>query len=268
MAIVGCVALFPCPVFGSLMLCGVNEKNFSQATRFCLTIAAIVLLTEFAMFAGFRDDIFPTSAYNLSYCFALTVIAFGLCIAAFICFALFTDEDGPELTCEFKKPHIAVIIGLVCIGVALIFHIVGLATTGWASADLDILTVKVGLWSVCLQSTCSEYLSLPDWLGAVRAFSIIGMLMIVGCVVVGLLQLCKDNKMLPVVTAILAFVAAFCLLIEFAVFAGKKEEKFGDADLGYSFALTIVAFLLCIAAGGCFLVPKFFGQTVSPADSE
>nr|KAG5686437.1 hypothetical protein BaRGS_009087 [Batillaria attramentaria] len=70
------------------------------------------------------------------------------------------------------------------------------------------------------------------------------MLMIVGCVVVGLLQLCKDNKMLPVVTAILAFVAAFCLLIEFAVFAGKKEEKFGDADLGYSFALTIVAFLL------------------------
>nr|KAG5687216.1 hypothetical protein BaRGS_006837 [Batillaria attramentaria] len=94
------------------------------------------------------------------------------------------------------------------------------------------------------------------------------MLMIVGCVVVGLLQLCKDNKMLPVVTAILAFVAAFCLLIEFAVFAGKKEEKFGDADLGYSFALTIVAFLLCIAAGGCFLVPKFFGQTVSPADSE
>ncbi|KAK7463936.1 hypothetical protein BaRGS_00038073, partial [Batillaria attramentaria] len=120
-------------------------------------------------------------------------------------------EDGPELTCEFKKPHIAVIIGLVCIGVALIFHIVGLATTGWASADLDIPTVnaelKVGLWSVCLQSTCSEYLSLPDWLGAVRAFSIIGMLMIVGCVVVGLLQLCKDNKMLPVVTAILAFVA-------------------------------------------------------------
>ncbi|KAK7463927.1 hypothetical protein BaRGS_00038064, partial [Batillaria attramentaria] len=52
-------------------------------------------------------------------------------------------------------------------------------------------------------------------------------------------------------------VSAFCLLIEFAVFAGEYEGN--AADFGYSFALTIVAFLLCIAAGVCFLVPKFVG---------
>nr|KAG5687209.1 hypothetical protein BaRGS_006830 [Batillaria attramentaria] len=74
----------------------------------------------------------------------------------------------------FKMPHIAVIIGLVCIGVALIFQIVGpIAHLLWVGADL-----------------------------------------------------------------------------------GEYE---GNGDFGYSFALTIVAFLLCIAAGVCFLVPKFVG---------
>ncbi|KAK7459686.1 hypothetical protein BaRGS_00038989 [Batillaria attramentaria] len=168
----------------------------------------------------------------------------------------------------FKMPHIAVIIGLVCIGVALIFQIVGLATTGWTSgrtavqSGFGFVTVDVdrGLWSACSGSSCADYSGdLPDWLEACRAFSIIGLLVIVGSLVVGVLICFMDNKMLPMIAAILAFVAAFCLLIEFAVFAGEYEDAFGDADLGYSFALTIVAFLLCIAAGVCFLVPNFVG---------
>ncbi|KAK7463935.1 hypothetical protein BaRGS_00038072, partial [Batillaria attramentaria] len=146
----------------------------------------------------------------------------------------------------FKMPHIAVIIGLVCIGVALIFQIVGLATTGWTSGRT---AVQSGF----------GFVTVDDWLEACRAFSIIGLLVIVGSLVVGVLICFMDNKMLPMIAAILAFVAAFCLLIEFAVFAGEYEDAVGDADLGYSFALTIVAFLLCIAAGVCFLVPKFVG---------
>nr|KAG5687210.1 hypothetical protein BaRGS_006831 [Batillaria attramentaria] len=74
--------------------------------------------------------------------------------------------------------------------------------------------------------------------------------------------------MLPMIAAILAFVAAFCLLIEFAVFAENYESMVSlfvrkllklKLELGYSFALTIVAFLLCIATGVCFLVSKFLG---------
>ncbi|KAK7463930.1 hypothetical protein BaRGS_00038067, partial [Batillaria attramentaria] len=98
----------------------------------------------------------------------------------------------------FKMPHIAVIVGLVCIGVALIFQIVGLATTGWTSQTGGVgqLDVETGLWSYC-----------RDWMEAVRAFAIIGLLVIVGSLVVGILICFMDNKMLPMIAAILAFVA-------------------------------------------------------------
>ncbi|KAK7459684.1 hypothetical protein BaRGS_00038987 [Batillaria attramentaria] len=99
------------------------------------------------------------------------------------------------------------------------------------------------------------------WFEAVRAFAIIGLLVIVGCLVVAILIMFMENQMLPMIAAILAFVAAFCLLIEFAVYAGEREEFAPSEvfDLGYCFALTVVGFLLCIAAGICFIVPKFLG---------
>ncbi|KAK7463926.1 hypothetical protein BaRGS_00038063 [Batillaria attramentaria] len=168
----------------------------------------------------------------------------------------------------FQMPHIAIIVGLVCIGVAFIFQIVGVAATGWAVGERSFsgmtVDVEYGLWSGCSGSSCASIddgADLPDWFEAVRAFAIIGLLVIVGCLVVAILIMFMENQMLPMIAAILAFVAAFCLLIEFAVYAGEREEFAPSEvfDLGYCFALTVVGFLLCIAAGICFIVPKFLG---------
>ena len=47
-------------------------------------------------------------------------------------------------------------------------------------------------------------------------------------------------------------------MVEFAVYADKLGTTCAF-DLVYSFALTVVAFLLAIAAGVCFIVAKFMG---------
>ncbi|KAK7092130.1 transmembrane protein 47-like [Littorina saxatilis] len=157
----------------------------------------------------------------------------------------------------FKMPHITVIIGVVCMGVALLFQIVGVATAGWLTQN----TVGYGLWSVCDDNgNCVDYTIIPDWFDAVRTFGILGLLVIIGAVVVGVLIMFMENQHLALIAAVISFVAAVCLLIEFAVFAGEHEEIFGSTlDYGYSFALTIVAFLLCLAGGVCFFLPKVLG---------
>ena len=48
---------------------------------------------------------------------------------------------------------------------------------------------------------------LPDELLAARAFGIIGLLVLVGCVVVGVLLFFMDNKLFMLIAAILGFVA-------------------------------------------------------------
>lgn len=162
----------------------------------------------------------------------------------------------------FKMPHIGVIVGLVCIGVALIFQIIGLATTGWS--EIKAADYGVGLWKTCTGSKCDTYSTdnIPDWLNAVRAFGILGILAIGACLVAGILICFSENKILPMLAMIIAFVAAFCIMIEFAVYAGERNKtaNVGFAtDYGYSFALTIVAFVLCLAAGVCFLLPNILG---------
>ncbi|XP_070209815.1 lens fiber membrane intrinsic protein-like [Littorina saxatilis] len=152
----------------------------------------------------------------------------------------------------FKMPPIPALVGMVCGGVGLIFQIVGLATPGWI-VDGEY---GFGLWRYCVENDmCADIDELGpfgEYLDVCRAFGIIGVVVLAGCVVVGVLMCFMELDKLPIVAAILAFVAAFCILVEFAVYAGE------DADdlYGYSFALTIVAWLLAIAAGICFIVGK------------
>lgn len=47
----------------------------------------------------------------------------------------------------------------------------------------------------------------PDSFLAIRAFAIIGLLLIVACLALGALHFFMDNKMLPLATTVLAFVA-------------------------------------------------------------
>ncbi|XP_070209814.1 lens fiber membrane intrinsic protein-like [Littorina saxatilis] len=153
----------------------------------------------------------------------------------------------------FKMPPIPALVGIVCAGVGLIFLIVGVATPGWTV--ISDLSYTAGLWSICIDDTCyNDYVfhTFGDYLYVCRVFGILGVLVLAGCVVVGVLMCFMKMDKLPIIAAILAFVAAFFILVEFAVYAGEDE----DNQYGYSFALTIVAWLLAIAAGICFIVDK------------
>ena len=55
-----------------------------------------------------------------------------------------------------------------------------------------------------------------------------------------------------------SFVPAFCIMVEFAIFVDKYGST--NSDYGYSFALTILAFLLAIAAGVCFILAMIMGD--------
>ncbi|KAK7091665.1 hypothetical protein V1264_009321 [Littorina saxatilis] len=150
-------------------------------------------------------------------------------------------------------PPIPTLVGIVCAGVALLFQIVGVATPEWSVVD----TISRGLWKSCKNDVCTTYSSdidFPDWFEACRAFGILGVLVLVGCLVVGILILFMEFDKLPIIATILAFVGAFCILIEFAVYAGESGAE--SDQYGYSFALTIVAWILAIVAGICFIVGK------------
>lgn len=49
-------------------------------------------------------------------------------------------------------------------------------------------------------------------------------------------------------------------MVEFAVYVDELGDLAFSYTLGYSFALTILAFLLSIAAGVCFILAKCMGD--------
>ncbi|KAK7091673.1 lens fiber membrane intrinsic protein-like [Littorina saxatilis] len=161
----------------------------------------------------------------------------------------------------FKMPPIFSLVAMGCAGVGLIFQIVGVATPGWVTADSA--DVERGLWKICVNSVCGDISAVydatgtkePAFYGACRAFGILGVLALAGCLAVGALTCFMEMDKLPLFAAILGFVAGVCILIEFAVYAGEIPTMTGTS-YGYSFALTIIAWLLAMAAGALFIVSK------------
>lgn len=55
----------------------------------------------------------------------------------------------------FKMPHIAVIIGLVASGIALLFQIIAVAAVGWLKTkNVD---ESIGLWRYCSSGQCFDF---------------------------------------------------------------------------------------------------------------
>ncbi|PVD32094.1 hypothetical protein C0Q70_07522 [Pomacea canaliculata] len=156
-------------------------------------------------------------------------------------------------------PHIAVIIGLVASGIALLFQIIAVAAVGWLKAkNYD---VSYGLWRYCSSDTCVDYPStiVTDWLDATRAFALLGLFFIAGALAAGILIMFLDKKFLGLIAGAVALVAALFVLISFAVFADNRKASFSEQtfELSYCFALSVVAFVLCIASGVCFILSNF-----------
>lgn len=159
----------------------------------------------------------------------------------------------------FKMPHIAVIIGLVASGIALLFQIIAVAAVGWLKTkNVD---ESIGLWRYCSSGQCFDFNSslVSDWLDATKAFALLGLFFIAGALAAGILIMFLDKKLLPLIAGAVALVAALFVLISFAVFADQRKTPFPELgyELSYCFALSVVAFVLCIASGVCFILSNF-----------
>lgn len=161
----------------------------------------------------------------------------------------------------FTMPHVLILVGAAVTALALLLQIVGFATPAWITGTsiirIQSSTITVdfnsGLWSFCNGDKCQDFDLSVDWLKAVRAFGVLGILAFVGSVVCAVLTcFFPGQKLFPMVAGVAAAAASVCIMIEFAVYAG--EIQVGSLDFGYSFALTIVAFLLGIVAAVLFFM--------------
>ncbi|XP_025091616.1 epithelial membrane protein 1-like [Pomacea canaliculata] len=160
----------------------------------------------------------------------------------------------------FKKPHIAVVLGLVALFVALIFQIIAVAATGWYKQKYSETTY--GLWGICTSATCADYTSVSDTIKATRAFALLGLIVIIFALAAGILIMFIDKKVMNIIAGGVAIAAGVFVLIGIGIFLGTYLHDTIIANtlqyyqLSYCFALTVVAFVLCIASGIAFILPN------------
>ncbi|KAK7091818.1 hypothetical protein V1264_009454 [Littorina saxatilis] len=139
---------------------------------------------------------------------------------------------------------ISTLMGLVCAGVGLIVQIVGVTTPGWVVVG----AVRSGLWKQCVSSTCVHFEHVPGYLAVCRVFGILAIVVLVGCVSVGIMKCFMDKDWLSVIAATLGITAGCFILIQVAIYARKTKPSFDSSSL----ILTNVAWVLSLTAGVCF----------------
>eukprot|EP00105_Crassostrea_gigas_P009669 XP_011424717.1 PREDICTED: uncharacterized protein LOC105326403 [Crassostrea gigas] len=159
-----------------------------------------------------------------------------------------------------------ILIGLVLTIGAFIFQLIGLATPYWIFAESDGDKVYSGLWKTCVysklfdKSQCFDWPLIPDWLKAVRATSILGLLLVLVALVMLILRMSvmKDRKPALLAAIGTTFVGALFILVSIAVYASKKEEfdkgTVTIADYHFAFAFSIIAMLAALGAGAIMMI--------------
>ncbi|XP_076456927.1 uncharacterized protein LOC143291142 [Babylonia areolata] len=179
----------------------------------------------------------------------------------------------------FVMPHAIILVAGGVVGLALILQIVGLATPAWVTFELtypvlgvQTVSYNIGLWKVCASGNCRKISfssptfgddddddDVPDWLNACRAFGILGVLAMAASLFCAVLTCVMSDKakMFTLVAAGVAAVGAVCSMIEFAVYAREEpylNQSSQHVSLGYSFILSVVAFVLAVVAVALFIV--------------
>ncbi|OWF56761.1 uncharacterized protein LOC110459277 [Mizuhopecten yessoensis] len=153
-------------------------------------------------------------------------------------------------------------IALILLPLALILHIVGIATPNWssysASSGAVSTSLSYGLWKLCVEvngvSECANYPNVQDWVKACQAFGIIGVLAVAGAAILEVLctiVLSKaTHKVAFIAAAITAFVGAASIILSAIIWSAKVTE-FGNTelDLSWSFGLSITGGVLAGIGG-------------------
>ncbi|XP_060066731.1 uncharacterized protein LOC132547015 [Ylistrum balloti] len=161
----------------------------------------------------------------------------------------------------FSESSVLLKIALVVLPLALILHIVGLATPHWSSHSVTeqgiTIGAVVGLWKGCLSengaSQCTSYDDVPGWLNGCRAFGIIGVLAVAAAAILEALctiALSKDtHKIAFILSTITAFVGAGSIILCAIIWAAKASDLSSTGDLAWSFGLSIAGGVLAGLGG-------------------
>ncbi|PVD26251.1 hypothetical protein C0Q70_13921 [Pomacea canaliculata] len=151
---------------------------------------------------------------------------------------------------------------------AFVITAVGVFTPNWMV--ISKIDYRMGLVYVCTSTGCSSGGSgstsaIPDWYMAMLVMELFGILFAAASLIfITLYIFCaatSGKKWTRMVTLCLTYGAAFLLLIGVIICAAKKNEVaiplFPHPDLGWSFALTVVAGLLYLGIGVMLLMDVF-----------
>ncbi|XP_062603973.1 uncharacterized protein LOC134265774 [Saccostrea cucullata] len=163
---------------------------------------------------------------------------------------------------EASKFQLIALVLTIC---AVVFRLIGLASPYWISFDIIISKVNSGLWKTCAKiiltgdTECSDVIVTDDdWLKAVRAMSILGLLVLVVAAIMTVLKLfvLKDMKPILFVAIGTAFAGAVFILISVAVYAAKVNDLYDyvDFDYHFAFAFSIIGMIAAIGAGVVMVV--------------
>ncbi|XP_076098315.1 voltage-dependent calcium channel gamma-5 subunit-like [Mytilus galloprovincialis] len=169
---------------------------------------------------------------------------------------------------DFKGTTIFCKVAFILLFIATLFTCISYTTTEWVYDDIGADALHYGLWRICgeaeLPGACSHIDGWAnDWYGVVQAFVTFGFFGILISFFLVVLYIfvgkCQKNGEVAIAVAIICIATGVFYLIGIIIFGAKVNDKWvenavTDYKFGYSFALSIIAFLLEIVAGVMMLV--------------
>lgn len=181
----------------------------------------------------------------------------------------------------FKGSGLFAKVSLVLLIIAALFVWIAYTCTGWGIAKSGPREgTHYGLWRICSDDPyipgCAPTDGWAnDWFAAVQALVTFGFFGINVALFLLILYMfvssCKKSGELALATAIICFATGVLYLIGVIVFAAEFKDDYidpgdiipgwGDYELGYSFALSVVALVLEIVAGVFIILDSKKGGT-------
>ncbi|XP_063429309.1 voltage-dependent calcium channel gamma-8 subunit-like [Mytilus trossulus] len=167
------------------------------------------------------------------------------------------DLKGASIFCK---------VAFILLLIATLFTCISYTTTDWVYED--VAKNHYGLWRICGEAevptgcqTIDGWAN--DWYGVVQAFVTFGFFGILISFFLVVLYIfvskCQKNGEVAIAVAIICIATGVFYLIGIIIFGAKVTDKWPesatkDYKFGYSFALSIIAFLLEIVVGVLMLL--------------
>ncbi|KAL4229493.1 hypothetical protein ACF0H5_012533 [Mactra antiquata] len=153
----------------------------------------------------------------------------------------------------FGDASIFLKVVLILLIVAFVIQILGVALPYWYAEDFGSASYNGGLFRSCNEvlnkKKCSSIKNPADWFAATQAFELIGLFLIIGALVLTIVVVFvkNDMKILKLVAWILSFCAFGFIIIGIIIYGAEATHLL--KEYSGAFAITIIAGLVCLAAG-------------------